>query len=158
MNKSVLKSYRYGHHSKAKLNQLKGDKIQYNSINKFLEIENSTFNFIKPLALLFFTLNAGVMAALFNAHPQHKVLIIIFASGIFISLIFLLFTISCFRKSIDSINISEDKFIELRKKAHWHLQISIYFCLLTFEVALLVWGGETFVYIIVKALNSLYSK
>ena len=68
MNKPALKSYRYGHHSKARLNHLKSDKIQYNSINKFLEIENSTFNFIKPLALLFFTLNAGVMAALFNIH------------------------------------------------------------------------------------------
>lgn len=158
MNKPALKSYRYGHHSKARLNHLKSDKIQYNSINKFLEIENSTFNFIKPLALLFFTLNAGVMAALFNVQPQHKLLIFIFASGIFIALIFLLLSISRFRKSINFINIGEDEFVKLRMKAHWHLQISIYFCLLTFEVALLVWGGETFVYIIVKAFNSLYSK
>lgn len=156
MNKPVLKSYRYGCHSKSKMNQLKQDKLQNNSLKQFLEIENSTFNFIKPLVLLFFTLNAGVMAALFNTQPQDKLLIFIFSSGIFIALIFLLISISRFRRSINFMNIGEDEFVKLRMQAHFHLQISIYFCLLTFEVALLVWGGETIVYIIEKPLNTLH--
>lgn len=156
MNKPVLKSYRYGCHSKSKMNQLKQDKLQNNSLKQFLEIENSTFNFIKPLVLLFFTLNAGVMAALFNAQPQDKLLIFIFSSGMFFALFFLLISISRFRRSINFMNIGEDEFVKLRMKAHFHLQISIYFCLLTFEVALLVWGAETIVYIIEKALNTLH--
>lgn len=156
MNKPVLKSYRYGCHSKSKMNQLKQDKLQNNSLSQFLEIENSTLNFIKHLVLLFFTLNAGAMAALFNAEPQPKLIILIFACGIFISLIFLLLSISRFRKSIDTLGCCNNEFIKIRKIAHQNVQVSLYFCLLTFEVALFVWGGETIVYIIAKTLNTLH--
>lgn len=157
MNKPTLKSFHYGRHPKSRWNHLDGDKIKYNNIENFIKVENSTFNFIKPLALLFFTLNAGVMAALFNTQPQQKSLILIFAVGIFISLVFLLISISRFIKSINILSLAEYEFIKIRMKAHWNLQVSIYFCLLTFEVALLVWGGEIFIYTVGNIINALYT-
>lgn len=109
------------------------------TLTRLLEMEMHTLNFLKPFALLFFTINLGILAYFFQFTPENKPLIIIFAFGMFLSLFFLLLFIIKFIRSISKNYNNYIEIISLREKGKLHLVSSIFICLLTFEIALVYW-------------------
>lgn len=147
MNYDSSNSYRYGRYCNPISHQFTHESNDAKNIKRFLEIEKSTFEFIKPLALLFFTINIGIMAALFNVSHKYGGIIFILGVGIFASMILLLYSISLLRKSILIIDIDSNKFILSRRRALSCLQWSVYFCLISFELSLVIWISDNIVYV-----------
>lgn len=104
------------------------------NVRAFLEVEKPTFNFIKLLSAIFFSLNVGSMAIIFTAQ-KYKYTLLILTIGMAVSLFFMLFSLSFFKKSLFSAYENADDFIKNRIHAHNLLHISVYFCLVTFLCA-----------------------
>lgn len=126
------------------------------NLKNFLEAKKNTFDFIKPLAIIFFTINAGVMAALFEHIDKYGYIIFILGLGLFISMLFVICSISLIRKSILYIDIDNNKFMNIRKKSILRLQYSVYFNLLSFEMSLALWTIENVNYV-TSAISKIFN-
>lgn len=118
-----------------------GRRITPASIQDFLEVEKATLNFLKPLVLLFFTFTIGAIAALFETQ-KYKIIMAIFTLGLFISLLFLMCSLSKFRSSIFKIHESRKIFLQFRKISYRYLLISLYILLISFELSIIIYNND----------------
>lgn len=144
------KRLKYIRHPRARSSYLKQKYDDFQNKKLFLESEKTTFESIKPIALVIFTLDTGSLALLFNSSEKYIVLVIILGIGIFISTLFLLNYISSLRISIKYIYSNFEMYVNLRKKALYSLQVAIYLCIITFEIILAIWIPIYFIEILLK--------
>lgn len=133
------KRLKYIRHSRARSSCLKQKDDDFQNKKLFLESEKTTFESIKSIALVIFTLNTGSLALLFNSSKKDIVSITVLGFGIFISMLILLRYVSSLRVSVKYINSNFQKYIDLHQKALFSLQVAIYCCIITFEIVLAIW-------------------
>lgn len=133
------KRLKYIRHPRARSSYLKQKDDSFQNKKLFLESEKTTFESIKPIALVIFTLDTGSLALLFNSSEKDIVSIIVLGFGIFISMLILLGYVSFLKVSVKYINSNFQKYIDLHQKSLFLLQAAIYCCIITFEIVLGIW-------------------
>lgn len=116
--------------------------ISDSQLKLFLEVEKTTFDGMKQIALISFAVITGALAALIRMadteFPGRSIFLMIFGSAVCVSLAAFFICAYYYKKSLHCLFENRSMFISHRKKATSCLQFVIYCSLISFEICLVL--------------------